>query len=220
MTTSRRHAGMRTYRYACWGALVAALPFLSPATAAGEPIEADAHAHHAYPGPHGHAQGGYTRSVHFYRVPEVTLTDMAGARVALASALDAETPVFLNFIFTSCATICPVMSATFGQVQKQLGPDGEKVRMISISIDPEHDTPDRLRAYARIHRAGSQWQFLTGEAADIVAVQKAFDAYRGGKMGHEPFTFLRASADAPWVRLDGLGSSADLVAEYRRLVSR
>jgi protein SCO1/2 len=145
---------------------------------------------------------------------------MSGSRVALAALLDGEAPLFLNFIFTSCATICPVMSATFGQVQKRLGPDRENVRMISISIDPEHDTPERLRAYASRHGAGPQWRFLTGDAADIVAVQKAFDAYRGGKMGHEPFTFLRASADAPWVRLDGLGSAADLVAEYRRLVSR
>ncbi|BAU50055.1 membrane protein [Sulfurifustis variabilis] len=220
MTTTGGRAGTRAGRHAVAGALLAATPFLC--AAAGEPVSGDAHAHHAHLRHDAQAQraGSYTRSVHFYRVPDVTLVDMAGSRVALASALDAGTPVFLNFIFTSCATICPVMSATFGQVQEQLGPEGEQVRMISISIDPEHDTPERLRAYATRHRAGSRWRFLTGEAADIVAVQKAFDAYRGGKMGHEPFTFLRASAGGPWVRLDGLGSATDLVAEYRRLVAR
>ena len=92
--------------------------------------------------------------------------------------------------------------------------------MISITIDPEYDTSARLQAYAARYHAGPQWQFLTGNREDIVAVQKAFDAYRGTKMNHEPLTFLRASVDAPWVRLNGLASAADVVKEYRQLVEK
>jgi protein SCO1/2 len=162
----------------------------------------------------------YERSLRSYRIPDVTLLDMSGARVALASALGGDTPVFMNFIFTSCTSICPVMSATFAEVQRQLGTDGNRVRMISISIDPEHDNPQRLSAFARKHDAGPEWRFLTGSSGDIVAVQSAFDAYRGNKMGHVPTTFLRVSAADRWVRIDGLASAADLVAEYRRAVAK
>ena len=91
--------------------------------------------------------------------------------------------------------------------------------MISITIDPEHDTPERLEAYAERFRAGSQWRFLTGDLDQIVAVQKAFDVYRGSKMNHEPITFLRVEEEAPWVRLDGLASAADVVREYQQLIA-
>jgi protein SCO1/2 len=132
--------------------------------------------------------------------------------------LNYEGPVLLQFIFTTCPTICPVMSSTFSAAQDQLGPDPDHVRMISISIDPEHDTPARLREYAQKFNAKPQWHFLTGKLDDVVAVQKAFDAYRGSKMRHEPITFLRASPKEPWVRLNGLMSAAALVAEYHRLM--
>jgi protein SCO1/2 len=89
--------------------------------------------------------------------------------------------------------------------------------LISISIDPEHDTPARLSAYASSYGASSDWTMLTGSLADSIAVQRAFDVYRGDKMNHLPTTFLLAGADQPWVRLDGLVSANDLVAEYRRL---
>jgi protein SCO1/2 len=128
--------------------------------------------------------------------------------------------VLLQFIFTTCPTVCPVMSGTFSAAQEKLGADLARVRMISISIDPEQDTPERLREYARRFKAGRQWLFLTGNLDDIVAVQKSFDAYRGNKMRHEPLTFLRAAHGKTWVRLDGLMSAAQLVAEYRRLMSQ
>ena len=162
----------------------------------------------------------FTRTAASYDVPDVTLTDMNGARVPLASALAYDGPVFLQFIFTTCPTICPVMSSTLSSAQEKLGPDAARVRMISISIDPEQDTPERLRDYARKFKAGPQWVFLTGGLEQIVAVQKSFDAYRGNKMRHEPLTFMRAARGKSWVRLDGLLSATQLIEEYRRLTSQ
>ena len=162
----------------------------------------------------------YSRSIAAYAPPDVTLVDMSGARVALRSALNYDGPVLLQFIFTTCPTICPVMSGTLSAAQDKLGPDLDKIRMISISIDPEHDTPARLQEYAQKFKARRQWRFLTGKLEDIEAVQKAFDAYRGNKMRHEPITYLRASPDEPWVRLDGLMSATALVAEYHQLMAR
>jgi protein SCO1 len=161
----------------------------------------------------------YTRTVAAYEAPDVTLVSMDGTRIALTSALKHDGPIMLQFIFTTCPTICAVMSSTFSVAQSKLGADLTKVRMISISIDPEHDTPERLRQYARKFKAGPQWLFLTGKTEDIASVQKAFDAYRGSKMRHEPLTFLRASASEPWVRADGLMSATELVKEVYRLVT-
>jgi protein SCO1/2 len=90
--------------------------------------------------------------------------------------------------------------------------------MVSISIDPEYDTPARLQNYAKRYKAGPEWQFLTGDLDTIMAVQQAFDAYRGDKMSHEPLTFLRASPRGPWVRIEGFASASELVREYRELM--
>jgi protein SCO1 len=155
----------------------------------------------------------YTRMTATYTPPEVTLVDMMGAKVSLDSVLDYEGPVLMQFIFTTCPTICPVMSATFSAAQDKFGADLDKIRMVSISIDPEHDTPERLRKYAEQFKAKPQWHFLTGSLADIVTIQKAFNAYRGNKMRHEPFTYLRPSPEAPWIRFDGLMGADALVAE-------
>lgn len=173
--------------------------------------------------PHAHhrqllAGAGYTRTLHAYDPPDLPLVDAQGRGSSLQRILDDDRPVLLNFIFTTCTTICPVLSATFAQVQQQLGSGAERVHMVSISIDPEHDTPERLRAYAQRFTAGPQWSFLTGELKDIVAVQRAFNAYRGSKMNHPPLTFLRAAAGGPWVRLDGIASGSDVVRELQGLV--
>jgi protein SCO1/2 len=129
-------------------------------------------------------------------------------------------PVLLQFIFTTCPTTCPVLSEVFAVAQDTLGPELHNVRMVSISIDPEHDTPARLQEYAQRFRAKQQWRFLTGKRAAIVAVQKAFEASWTNKMRHAPRTYMRAAFDAPWVRLDGFVSATDLVAEYYRLLGQ
>lgn len=177
--------------------------------------EDDPHAHHR----HMMDQKGYQRSMHAYEIPGLVLVDKDNNRVAINEALATEEPVMLNFIFTTCTTICPVLSATFAQVQKELGDEADQVRMISISIDPEYDTPERLRDYADRFKAGPQWEFYTGSSDDIVAIQKAFDAYRGSKANHEPLTFLHVANDPQWVRLNGLASAADVVKEYKRLTA-
>jgi protein SCO1/2 len=163
------------------------------------------------------AQATYRRSVEEVTIPDLTLVRMDGRKVALRDELAPDTPVMMNFIFTTCTTICPVMSATFSQVQEGLGEGRERVRMVSISIDPEQDTPLRLRDYARRHDAGPQWHFLTGSVEQINAVQRAFDAYRGSKFNHAALTFLRAPGDSHWVRVEGLVQAEAILTEYRKL---
>ncbi|RDH85846.1 MAG: hypothetical protein DIZ78_09670 [endosymbiont of Escarpia spicata] len=163
---------------------------------------------------------GYRRTEHNYRMPERELVSMDGQSTSLVTELEGDKPVMLNFIFTTCTTICPVLSATFSQVRESLGSESRNVTMVSISIDPEYDTPEKLNEYPRLYGADDQWRFLTGQVEDIIAIEKAFDAYRGTKMSHEPLTFLRADGDSPWVRIEGIASADDIVKEYEQLVSR
>ena len=176
--------------------------------------EADPHAHHR----HMMESTNYSRSEHEYPLPDLELVNMAAEKTRLLDEVNPGKPVMVNFIFTTCTTICPVMSATFAQVQSELGDDSDELRMISFSIDPEQDTPERLREYAALFNAGPQWQFLTGSLDDSVAVQKAFDVYRGNKMNHEPTTLMKAADSDTWVRIDGLAKASDIVAEYHRLL--
>lgn len=204
----------------------AAMPHAIGATSAHDQHESRAvgHAHHE--GGDEHAQHrqtmqrqGYDRSVRDYAVPDIALLDTDGSPVSLAQLLETDKPVLLTFIYTTCTTICPVLTATFSQVQQNLGDEAQGVRMISVTIDPDQDTPERMRAYAEQLHAGPQWRFITGERDRIVAVQKAFDVYRGSKTNHEPITLLRASGATSWVRIEGIASAADIVREYDALAS-
>ena len=163
----------------------------------------------------------YRRSLHDYAMPAVILRDQHGAKVAFDKLMTFDGPVLLNFIFTSCATICPVMSATFAQTQDQIAAIDPHYLMVSVSIDPDYDTPHRLAEYARAHEARDNWEMLTGQFDDIFKVVRAFDAvYRGeNKMYHRPLTFLRAGPDAKWLRIEGLLGASELAREFAALKS-
>lgn len=158
-----------------------------------------------------------SRSVARYAIPDVTLVDQDGARVKLREALDPSKPVLLQFIFTSCSTICPLMGATFANFQRRMGDDNKDVRLVSISIDPEHDTPARMKAFLQKLDAKRNWTFLTGSREDIKLVTTAFEAQTDDKNLHSPLTFLSSPRDASWVRLVGLVGASDLVEEHRKV---
>lgn len=160
----------------------------------------------------------YKRSIVRYPVPDVVLTDYDEHPVKLKELLASGDPVMLNFIFTTCGTICPVMTKVFAEVPASLGAEGRKLRMISISIDPENDTPLQLKAYAKSFRAGQRWTFLTGALSDVKDVQRAFDSFRGDKMTHEPLTLMRQASAKDWIRIDGFASPDQLAAEFRKMI--
>jgi protein SCO1 len=140
----------------------------------------------------------------------IDLVDASGRATTLREAVGADKPVLVNFIFTTCTTICPVMSAGMSQFLANLGADTDSVRVVTISIDPENDTAEVLRAYASRYHAPSSWQFLTGTPAAVDAAQRAFGAYRGGKNNHAAATFVRSSPTGPWIALDGFSSAETL----------
>jgi protein SCO1/2 len=163
------------------------------------------------------AEARYTRTVERYTVPDVVLVNQNGARVRLRQLVESGRPVILDFIFGTCTTICPVLSAGYSNLQKKLGADAGNVQLISISIDPENDTPRIMSDYLKRYRAKPGWDFLTGSRKDIDAVMRAFSAYIPNKMSHYPLTLIRSPKDGSWVRLFGLMSTAEFMGEYARV---
>ncbi len=175
--------------------------------------DADAHTHHH------HAMSETTRSVADYAIPDTNLVREDGAPMALAQLLADARPVVLNFIYTTCTSVCPLTSQTFADIQRKLGALRERVQLVSISIDPEQDTPQRLHAYAQKFGAGANWHFYTGSLAASVAAQRAFNVYRGSKMDHAPVTLVRTAPGNRWVRLDGFASADEVIGELRAAVA-
>jgi len=155
-----------------------------------------------------------------YKIPLVRLTREDGKSILLPEEMNDGRPVVLNFIFTSCSSVCPLMSEVFSQFARKLGTERDKVHMMSISIDPEEDTPARLREYAHKFKAGPEWQHYTGTVEASVAAQRAFGAYYGDKMTHPAVTLLRAAPDTPWVRLDGFVTPDELLEKYRQMLQQ
>jgi len=166
----------------------------------------------------GHEMGASTLTAwQNYALPDISLLRESGQSVALAPELNDGRPVVMNFIYTTCETSCPLSSATFSLFDQRLGGERDKVHLVSISIDPEQDTPARLRAYAKKFHAGPEWQFYTGTLAASVAAQKAFGAYRGDKMSHSPLTLMRAAPGKAWLRIEGFVTPDQLLMHYHEL---
>lgn len=189
------------------------------------PHTPDARQHHethgANNGGHIHhpadEDGGFQVYRAAYSIPDVQLTDMNNKQINFKQLVD-DDPLILNFIFTTCTAICPTLTATFSQLQEKLSSSNLSVPLISISIDPEHDTPARLQTYAKKYGAGPDWKFLTGKKANIVSLQRSFDAYRGNKMNHIPLTFVKLKS-REWIRIDGFISASGIIEEYRKCIN-
>lgn len=157
----------------------------------------------------------YLRSIENYSVPDLILVNQDGQKISFKSYIETDQPVVLDFIYATCTTICPVLSASFLNLQNKLGPDASKARLVSITIDPEHDTPKVMKEYLKRYRAKPGWDFLTGSRADIDQVMRAFNAYIPDKMSHYQLTLIRSPRDGKWVRIKELISGAELLDEYR-----
>jgi protein SCO1/2 len=157
----------------------------------------------------------YKRTVEQYTVPNVVLINQDGKKVRLTSLLNSDQPVVIDFIYGTCTTICPVLSAGFVNLQGKLGPASKNIRLVSITIDPENDSPKVLKEYLKRYRAKPGWDFLTGSRADIDAVMRGFNAYIPDKMSHYPLNLIRSPKDGSWVRIFGIMSSREFLEEFQ-----
>jgi protein SCO1 len=128
--------------------------------------------------------------------PEFTLTNQDGKRLSLKTLRGKV--LAITFIYASCTDTCPLLTAKIAGIQDRLGPAfGEKIYFVSITVDPERDTPEVLKRYAEAHKANpTGWAFLTGTSSEIRDVTKLYGIYHK-KMprGDVDHTFLTSLVD-------------------------
>lgn len=148
-------------------------------------------------------------------IPDVKVTTQDGKTVDFYSDLIKDKVVAVNFVFTSCTTVCPPLGAIFGKLQEQHA----GAHLVSVSIDPEIDTPQRLKAWSRKFGARPGWTLVTGNKDDITRILKAMNAYSPDYVNHQPVTIVGNDATGTWKRSYGFTTAAKLAGMLRELES-
>ena len=144
---------------------------------------------------------------------DVPLLDASGKRVRLREDVIGGRIALVNFVYTTCTTVCPVSSATFQQLQQRLGARlGREVVLVSITVDPLRDTPQRLRQFAGRYDAREGWVWLTGAKPDVDSVLKGFGAYTPNFEDHPAMVLIGDARGGPWTRFFGFPSVDELMA--------
>jgi len=155
----------------------------------------------------------------------VTVVDRAlqnqdGATVRFATDVVGRDIVVMDFVFTTCTTICPILSSKFARIQEQLGDRlGKGVKLVSVSLDPVRDTPARLKAYGAKFKAGPSWSFLTGAKDDVDEVLKGLGAYVPNFQDHPPMVLVGDGKTGRWVRVNGFPDPKNIVATVDEMAS-
>jgi protein SCO1/2 len=132
------------------------------------------------------------------------LLNQYGEDVMFVSDVIGDNIVVMDFVYTTCTTICPVLSALFTQVQTKLGDDvGDEIWLVSMSVDPIRDTPQRMKAYSAKHRAGEGWLWLTGPKPAVDDVLTGLGAYTTNFEDHPTMVLIGDGRTGEWKRLFG-----------------
>jgi cytochrome oxidase Cu insertion factor (SCO1/SenC/PrrC family) len=153
-------------------------------------------------------------------IPDISVYDQNGKRHNFYSDLIKGKTVAINFIFTTCTTICPPLTATFRRVQQDLPTNAPEAKLISISVDPATDKPERLRDFAAKFKAGPGWTFVTGDETEIASLLRALGAAVADKNDHTPVILIGNDVAGYWTRAYGLSSPSVLVKAIAEAANR
>ncbi|HEX6828877.1 MAG TPA: SCO family protein [Burkholderiales bacterium] len=135
--------------------------------------------------------------------PNVSLVNQDGKTLRFYDDMIKGKVVLINFMYATCHDACPLETAKLRQVQEALGDRvGRDIFMYSISITPEHDTPEMLKAYMEKFLVGPGWQFLTGKEADITLLRKKLGLYDEGEQpnDHTMSLIVGNEATGQWIK--------------------
>lgn len=153
-------------------------------------------------------------------LPDLPLVDQDGRGLRFYSDLIKGKAVVINFIYTDCKAVCPMQANTFFELQSLLGDRLTRdVILISISADPESDTPERLKSWGAAHGAKPGWTLLTGERAQIDELTKALIGDVARKGEHTPLVFVGHADVGLWKRAYGLAEPLKLVKLIDRMIA-
>src|SRR5271169_2851827 len=150
-------------------------------------------------------------------IPDVELVNQDGETVHLYSDLVKGRVAALSFIFTTCTTICPLIGANLGRLQTELGQSlGEDISLISVSVDPVTDTPQRMKAWGAQFGAKPGWSLLTGDKETVEQLLKIFGLFTPDIQSHSPFLLLVNDRTCDWTRVNAIETPPAKVAEILR----
>jgi len=133
--------------------------------------------------------------------PNVPLINQDGKTVRFYDDLLKDKKVMIDFVFSLCDQGCPLDTANLVRVQKLLGSRvGKDIHMYSITLDPENDTPQKLKEYTEQYGVGPGWQFLTGKREDIDAIRYKL-GQRSAKEEHANTVQVADMATGRWIRI-------------------
>ena len=182
--------------------------FVLPAAGAAQE---DPHAHHRQMAAAPASEKPEVEAVSDLDIPDVPVLDQDGAPQRFYTDLVKDKVVAVNFVFTTCTTICPPMGANFAKLQKLLGERaGRDVHLISVSVDPATDTPERMKAWGQKFGAGPGWTLVTGDREEITRLLKSLGVYTASVSDHSPLVLLGNDARHQWTRAYGLAAPAKL----------
>lgn len=179
--------------------------------------ESDPHAQHR-----GMASANTNQQASSMRleIPDAELIAQDGAPVRLNTDIIDNRIVVVDFVYTTCTTVCPVLSAVLSQVQAGLGDQlGDDVLLISITVDPNRDTPARLNAYAGKLGARDGWYWLTGEKTVVDGVLKAFGSYTPNFEDHPSMVIVGDGATGEWGRFLGFPAASQIMYRIDELIA-
>lgn len=145
------------------------------------------------------------------KIPNAHIYDQNGNQLSFYNDLVKGKTVAINFIFTTCTASCPPLTATFRKVQQSAAERGLPLQLISISVDPTVDTPERLHAFAEKFNAGPGWTFVTGDKSEIDSLLERLGVAVANKNDHTPMIMIGNDPADYWTRAYGLSSPTQLV---------
>ena len=147
------------------------------------------------------------------------LVTQDGREVAFYSDVLKDRVVLLNVVFAHCEDACPTQSAKVAAVQALVGASVPALRFVSISADPERDTPSALAAYASIFGAGPNWTFLTGRKSDVDDVLRRIGKWTADPASHTTLFLAGNAATGHWLRVHPDAPPEYIAAQLRSLAT-
>lgn len=187
----------------------------------GGALAADAHHAHHGGDPHAmHQAQGAAAPAAKVELLDTRLLNQDGEPLRFDSEAVGDGVVVINFVYTRCTTVCPVLSAVFAQLQERLGPRvGSDVRLVSLSLDPVSDTPARLKEHAMRYASGPGWTWLTGDKPEVDRTLLALGAYVGDPASHPPMVLVGDVRRGGWTRFIGIVSPERIAARAEELLA-
>ena len=153
------------------------------------------------------------------KIEDLEVVNQDGKKVNFYKDLVKGKRVGINFIYTTCKMICLPMSAVFSSTAKMLAKeeDSEKYELISVTLDPENDTPEKLKEYAKKHNREKGWTLVTGDPDKVRKLLRQLKGFEQNIENHGAFTVVGNDSTGEWRKVGGIKPPKELYKEMIKL---